>query len=90
MGLYTFFLDFQGGTYLSQVRAKSFNDAPKVWAEEGNFADISKLLPDFKGILLASVDQENAIEIEGLINTWCLTFSIADELALVHFTETTE
>ncbi len=37
MSLYTFFLDYRGGTYLFQVRATTFHDAAKVWAEEKDF-----------------------------------------------------
>lgn len=90
MALYTFFLDYQGGTYLSQARAETFHDAAKVWAEEGDFEHIAKVGSRFQDELLTSIESEKPVQIEGLAKTWCLTFTIADELALVHFTQTAE
>ncbi len=36
------------------------------------------------------VESEKPTEVEGLSKTWCLTFTIGDDLALVHFTQTAE
>ena len=33
MPLFTFFLECEGGTYVSQVSAPSFASAPAVWAD---------------------------------------------------------
>ncbi len=33
MGLYTFIMDFRGGTYISQIQEKDLMPAIQLWAE---------------------------------------------------------
>jgi len=90
MGLFTFVLDYRGGTYLFQVQGKNYDDAALVWANDGNFTNVAKTGSNFQAELLMLIKEEKPVEIEGLVNTWCLTFTIADELALIHFTKTAD
>ena len=88
MGLFTFVLEYGGGTYLSQVRAENFAAAPKAWADELNAEEISDEGNIFKIELLSSLESENPTPLDGLVNTWCLSLSVLDELALVHYCQT--
>lgn len=90
MSLYTFFLDYQGGTYISQVHAQTHSEAPKIWIKELDWTSIPKVERKFRNKLLSEIELEKPIEIEGLNKTWCLSPTIADNLALVHFTQTVE
>ncbi len=86
--LYTFVLDFKGGTYLSQVTAANFNDAPMNWARELKSDQIAGAVNDFRNKIISQISDEPPVEIVGLSNTWCLTFQIDERLAIVHFIET--
>ena len=54
MPLYTFILDYRGGTYISQVRAPNYKMAPRVWAEKLDLTAIAKLEKGF-GDKLATI-----------------------------------
>jgi hypothetical protein len=90
MGLYTFFMDFEGGTYASQVRANSPTEALKVWAET-KLSGYSELL----GVNITSqcieyAYKEGIVALEGLKNTWCGSFMIEDGHALINLIQTVE
>lgn len=89
MPLFTFYLEYKGGTYISQVRAQSYKSAPKIWAEKLDTTVISKLEKDFKIKLLKSVEREIPIPIEGVSKTWCCSLLHLND-ALAHFTQTSE
>ncbi|MCP4350393.1 MAG: hypothetical protein GY795_33410 [Desulfobacterales bacterium] len=82
--LYTFVLDYKGGTYISQVTDNLPEDAVKKW--------IDKLDPEQIGIKTASKvisdPDENISPLDTLKNVWCMTFMIDDELALVNIVKT--
>jgi hypothetical protein len=86
---FTFYLEYKGGTYISQVRARSYKSAPKAWAEKLDLTDISKPEKDFKVKLLKSIDEETPVPIDGISKTWCCSMLYLND-ALVHFTQTSE
>jgi hypothetical protein len=87
MPLFTFFLEYKGGTYISQVRAQSYKSAPKVWAEKLDLSVISQLERDFKRKLQESVDGETPTPLKGIDKTWCCSLLTLKE-TLVHFVQT--
>ena len=91
MPLFTFYLDYKGGTYISQVRARSYKFAPKVWAEQLDISVIPNREKNFKEKLLRSInDDDNMLTpIDGVSKTWCCS-PLLLERALVHFTQTSE
>ena len=89
MPLFTFFLEYKGGTYISQVRAQSYKSAPKVWAEKLDLSVISQLESDFQSKLLKSVDNEIPTPIKGIDKVWCCSLLSLKE-TLMHFVQTSE
>ena len=92
MALYTFFLDYRGGTYISQVTAPDHLSAPRVWAEAFQLDQNDELAqsfePSFRRKLSESLESDEPTSVLGLTNTWCLTVVHLDELAIIHFTRT--
>jgi hypothetical protein len=87
MALFTFVLEFDGGTYISQFRAPS---AHKAVAEY-----LSRLLRD-KGVatfpirrrLAAALSAETPVTIEGVRNVWCCCASMGKRFALLNIVAT--
>jgi hypothetical protein len=90
MPLYTFFLDYHGGTYISQVRARSHISAPKVWAEKLDLSQIKGFNEELRQQLLEDLQRETPVSLEGIKYTWCCTSTMKGHLVLIHFTQTTE
>ena len=90
MPLYTFILDYRGGTYISQVRAPNYKMAPRVWAEKLDITAIAKLEKGFGDKLAASISEEKPTPLDGMAKTWCLSLIHVKERALVHFIQTAE
>lgn len=85
MNRYTFAVEFDGGTYLSQVDAGSEGDAVIAWCEkfqeDAPLAARSKLLARAvrRGLL-----EENPTRVVGLTGTWCFSTHFAKKLVLGH------
>ncbi len=88
MPLYTFFLDFKGGIYVSQVRGDSPEKAIKSWAKSLNVKAINGLGERSKQELIHQVKSEIPIPLENVKNTWCCTFLPMGKFLIVHFTQT--
>jgi hypothetical protein len=88
--LYTFILEYRGGTYISQVRAPNYKTAPRVWAEKLDLTAIGKLEKGFGDKLVASISEEKPAPLDGVAKTWCLSSCPVKKLALVHFVQTAE
>jgi hypothetical protein len=90
MPLYTFFLEYRGGTYISQVRAQSSNSALRVWARTLNKTELSQLDTHTKSSLVEKVQSDIPIAIEGVKNTWCCTALLDQHMAIINFTQTVD
>ncbi len=90
MPLYTFFLDYRGGTYLSQIRASSPSKATKVWTKKLDHAAIQGMGDKSKERLIQELHDEVPIAIDGLEKTWCCTALVQGHLVLIHLVETAE
>ena len=89
MPLFTFFLDYRGGTYISQVRAKDYLVAPRVWAKKLELSQIPNAPERFRENLLKSFEFEKPVAIEAVRNTWCCAL-IYTRRSMLHFTQTAE
>ena len=94
MPLYTFILEYKGGTYISQVSASSFKEAPRVWAnafDSNTKPEYQKLFePDFDRKLIESLEPELITPLTGLLNTWAWSAYRLESPATIHFTRTAE
>jgi len=85
MSKYTFAVEFDGGTYLSQVDADSEVDAVVAWCDkfqvDAPLAARSKLLVQTvrRGLL-----EERPTRVVGLTGTWCFSTLFAKKLVLGH------
>jgi hypothetical protein len=87
--LFTFFFDYKGGTYVSQVRASSPVEALKAWTKTLDHTKVNGLGLSGKQKLLENIN-EPPTQLEGVKNTWCCSALLKGQLALVHFTQTKE
>jgi len=87
--LYTFFLDYKGGTYVSQVKASSPVKALMVWTETLDDTNVDGLSHSAKKKLITEIN-EQPTPLEGVKNTWCCSVLLRGHLALIHFTLTSD
>jgi hypothetical protein len=88
MPLFTFIMEYRGGTYLSQIRADTHHAAPAVWAAAGDWSPLPKSGKKFQVKLFAEIANNEPEPVEGLANTWCIPALIGKRLALIHFIQT--
>lgn len=88
MALYTFFLEYRGGTYISQVRAASPSSALKSWARKLGNIDVWGLGPKSKSEMIEKLQLDAPTAIEGIQSTWCCTAFLRNHLAVIHFIQT--
>lgn len=86
--LYTFMMEFNGGTYISQVSASDPCSALEVWARALDPEAIEGLCDSVKAELVQGVSDETPTPIEGLQNVWCVFLNPGGARCLVHLVET--
>jgi hypothetical protein len=90
MALFTFVLDYKGGTYISQVSARTLKQATVKWAEGLEVEEMYglgaaskiKLIREMKG------DEDKPALLNGLKNVWCQTSLIRGRGALINIIKT--
>ncbi len=85
MSLYTFIMEYAGGTYISQVKALSPKSACVKWAQNLDVSQVSGLGGKSKASLIDRMKDESPTPIDGVLNTWCAGALIRGELALINF-----
>jgi hypothetical protein len=75
MAMYTFIMEYRGGTYISQVEAPSIEIAVVCWAEELNPSEITHLSPALKRQVVDGLknDQDGVYgptPLTGIVNAW--------------------
>jgi hypothetical protein len=88
MPLYTFVLDFAGGTYISQVNAPSTTSASVKWAKELDIFGLKGVGRKNKESLINQMKEEEPQRLDGLINAWCVTATLRGGLALINIVQT--
>jgi hypothetical protein len=88
MALFTFVLDYAGGIYVSQVKAISWKDAPRAWAEKLEAGKVQGVGPGSLARLRTSVKDETPVELAGLRRVWCFSILVRGKLALVNYVQT--
>ena len=89
MPLFTFYLDYRGGTYISQLRARDYMTAPAAWAKKLDLSQIPNASERFRENLLKSLEFEKPVPLNGVNSTWCCALIYASR-AILHFTQTAE
>jgi hypothetical protein len=87
--LYTFIMDYLGGTYISQVEAESNSQAMLLWIENLNAEEIKGFSnADKKRLMNGSFNDEDFTLINGLINVWCVTVQTKKGFGIINFVKT--
>lgn len=91
MSLYTFIMDYKGGTYLSQVNTEnSLKDACFNWANQLKPSEIVGFGEKTKVKLIEQIQDKEIVPIKNLLNVWCLSFLIRNNLVLITVIQTVE
>lgn len=85
MHLYTFILDYGGGTYISQVSAISKKEACVEWAQNLKISEIFGLGRIGKESTIRQRNEESPVAVADVANVWCTDALIRGKLALIHF-----
>jgi hypothetical protein len=80
---YTIVLDWNGGTFLSQVHANSVDLAIRLWVGKFDPKVIGVESLDL-GKILEALSDEVPTPVQGLDNVWCLCFFLLSKMAIVH------
>jgi hypothetical protein len=87
MPLFTFVLEFDGGTHISQFRATSFFRAVEEYGARLLRDKAVAKLP-VRRRLSEALSAENPVAIKGVRNVWCCSASIGKKLALLNVVAT--
>lgn len=91
MSLFTFIIDYKGGTYISQVEDEiSLQNACNKWIEQLNPNDIYGFGEKSKSLLKKDLSEAQIMAINGVDNVWCFISSIRKTLLLVNIVKTAE
>ena len=87
MALFTFLLEFDGGTYISQFRAASVKGAIAQYPSHvvGNKAVSTSSL---RKRLAEALSAEKPVTIDGVRNVWCCSTSVGKKFALLNVVAT--
>ena len=88
MHLYTFLLDYAGGTYVSQIEAASEQAAFRDWISNLKSEQLADTVSD-EIALAFDANADGPVSLNGLAGVWCATGSAAQGLALVNLVRTT-
>ena len=89
MALFTFVLEFDGGTYISQLRARSAARATAQFASDLISNDEVSTLA-VRRRLSEALTAENPVAIDGVRNVWCCSASIGRRFALLNIVTTSQ
>lgn len=86
--LYTFVLEFRGGTYIAQVIADSPVDAFPRWVETHTDDELMEW-DVTRTQLLSLIGDEEIVTLSNVQNVWCVCGNIDDSFVLLNIIETT-
>lgn len=88
MPLFTFVLDYAGGTYVSQRSSAGVKQAFAEWVQALVLEDIALGASLDVAAAFADWEDENPVALDGLTNAWCVTGGNEAGMALVNIIQT--
>jgi hypothetical protein len=86
MALYTFIMQYLGGTYIKQVTERNELEAMRKWLRELDISKIDGFTElDKQKLIIDDFSDEEPIVISGCRNVWCFGLRTSQELALINF-----
>jgi hypothetical protein len=89
MPLFTALLEFDGGTYISQLRSTSPSRAAKKYAAQLVTNEALGTLT-LRKRLATAVSGEKPVAVNGVRNVWCCAVSVGNKLALLNIIQTND
>ena len=86
--LYTIFLEYKGGTYISQILDCSVEGALKQWADSINLETINSW--GLSRDEVVQLCEDNPVLLKGCMNVWCVTATAKKGLMLVNIIMTSQ
>lgn len=90
MALYTFIMNYGGGIYTSQVRARSVKAAARKWAETFDPKPVTGFGNTGKRQLIERIDEDDPTALTGVIRVWYMSALVRNQLASINIIETAE
>jgi hypothetical protein len=91
MGLFTFVLDYRGGTYVSQATCRTLEDLASVLDRAIDWKVLASNVSErAKQRFLEDVAEIPPSPIDGLRNVWCISARLGKSMAILHVVETKE
>lgn len=88
MALFTFFLSYRGGTYISQVNASSSKTAPKEWADNLEEWAVPGLGAAGVKEIRDQIRQVVPVPIDRCKHVWSYTVIVRGNAPIIHFVQT--
>jgi hypothetical protein len=83
-------MEYRGGTYISQVNARSAKQAVSRWAMNLDPEPIAEFSKQGKRQLITSLEGDKLVPLDGLTNAWCSTARVSGSLALINIVATAD
>jgi len=85
-------LEYEGGTYISQIEAAHHEEAPRAWAMQFDLHLRPEYLKyfenEFGAKLVESLDLNLLTPVERVANTWAWSAYRLEKPSTIHFTKT--
>lgn len=88
MALFTFVLDYRGGTYIHQVKAGNVRSATSAWVDTVPLTEIPSLMALARATPRRQMLVAPPALVTGTRQVWCLGAILDRKLALAHIVET--
>ncbi len=89
-GLYSFIVNFEGGEYISQIRANSVHDAVLIWGRSANVNEIENFDAKAKESLLKKIRNVYPNAVAGAANAWAFDVSPLGRIMQIAIIKTSE
>ncbi|RFS23493.1 hypothetical protein DVR12_10800 [Chitinophaga silvatica] len=90
MDRYTFFMEFRGGLYISQVKEVNLRTAIVLWSESLDITEIKFMKEKGKLELQRVLQNEDPTPIDGVPNVWILHTIIKAGFVTIHAIKTAD
>ena len=84
---YTFIMDWNGGTYVSQFSGSDIDTLKLIWAES-IACEMLKIQQDDKNNFILDVKSDTVVPLDGMVNVWTISPNIKGKMATVNIVET--
>jgi hypothetical protein len=87
--LITLFLDYAGGTYVSQTEVQDLSEIPSRLAHAISWESLSpRPSPLTVSKFIEAIAEDSIVELSGAREVWCLSGMLGDKLGLIQLVNT--